>query len=117
LLDLGADLNAAKHRAEDRPEHSLLNCIDLLESHLLEYGPDKNLGHAAQKPVALFRDLLSRSARPGDTVLDPFCGTGSILEAAHDLKVKATGIENDPTSYGIAARRLEMLKVQLELGI
>lgn len=72
--------------------------------------PDANLGHAAQKPVSLFRELLSRSAKPGDSVLDPFCGTGPIFPAAHELKVKATGIELDATSYGIALGRLKELK-------
>jgi ParB-like chromosome segregation protein Spo0J len=72
--------------------------------------PDDNLGHAAQKPVALFEELLRRSIRPGDTVCDPFCGTGPIFPAAHALKCRATGIERDATSYGIALKRLETLK-------
>lgn len=68
--------------------------------------PDDNLGHMAQKPVALYRDLLSRSVCPGDKVLDPFCGTGTIFPAAHGLKCYATGIEMDAESYGIAVKRL-----------
>jgi DNA modification methylase len=71
--------------------------------------PDDNLGHAAQKPVALFAELLSRSAAPGDLCLDPFCGSGPIFPAAHGLKVRATGIERDPKAHGIAARRLQDL--------
>jgi site-specific DNA-methyltransferase (adenine-specific) len=71
--------------------------------------PDENLGHAAQKPVELFRELLSRSARPGDTVLDPYCGSGPIFPAAHSLKVAATGIEQDASAHGIAAKRVQEL--------
>lgn len=70
---------------------------------------DQNLGHGAQKPVALFRELLRRSARPGDTVLDTFAGTGTILQAAHSLKVRATAIELDPSYYGICLQRLKVL--------
>jgi ParB/RepB/Spo0J family partition protein len=70
---------------------------------------DPNLGHPAQKPVALLSDLLLRSVRPGDTVLDPFAGSGSIFPAAHLHKCRATGIELDEAAYGIAAKRLEGL--------
>lgn len=76
---------------------------------VLTFPPDSNLGHAAQKPVALFAELLARSAKPGDSVIDPFCGTGTIFPAAHGLKVAATGIELDQANYGIALKRLEGL--------
>ena len=36
---------------------------------------------------------LSRSAYPGDKILDPFCGSGTIFPAANNLRLKATGIE------------------------
>ena len=84
---------------------------------LFAFPPDSNLGHAAQKPVALFQHLLERSVRPGDSILDPFMGSGPIFPAAHALKCRATGIEMSQTSYGIAVKRIEELKVQLELGL
>lgn len=84
--------------------------VTRLYPDLIAYPPDPNLGHQAQKPVALFQDLLIRSIRPGDAVLDPFCGTGPIFEAAQALKCVATGIEIDPAAYGIAAKRMEGLK-------
>jgi DNA modification methylase len=70
---------------------------------------DENLGHGAQKPVELFVDLLRRSVKAGDSVLDPFAGTGTIFPAAHQLLCRATGIELDEASYGIALKRLEEL--------
>lgn len=82
---------------------------------VMEYATDKNRGHGAQKPVALYADLLRRSCRPGDSILDPFMGTGTIFAAAHPLKIAATGIELDPTFYGIALKRLEELRAQQEL--
>ena len=84
---------------------------------VLDFPPDANLGHAAQKPVALFEDLLRRSVLPGNSVLDPFCGTGPIFPAAHALKCRATGVELDQASYGIAVKRIEDLKAQLELDL
>ena len=71
---------------------------------------DANLGHAAQKPVELFANLLERSVSPGDTVCDPFCGTGPIFPAAHQLKCRAIGCEKDPGFLTIAAERLVQLK-------
>ena len=77
---------------------------------VLTYPSDQNLNHQAQKPVALYQDLLVRSVGPGDTVLDCFGGTGPILPAAHALKCRATYIERDPAAYGIALKRLDKLE-------
>lgn len=82
---------------------------------LVTYPADENLGHQAQKPVALFTDLLRRSVAPGDKVLDPFAGSGPILPAAQELKVKATAIELDAAAYGIMLGRMDKLKEQPEL--
>lgn len=82
---------------------------------VIETGADAQLGHGAQKPVALFENLLRRSARPGDRVLDPFAGTGTVFPAAHALKVAATGIELEPSYYGIAVKRIEALDAELEV--
>jgi DNA modification methylase len=83
--------------------------VKRLAKDILTFSAEDNLGHAAQKPVALYQELLSRSCSPGDAVLDPFCGTGPIFPAAHALKCKASGIERDIASYGIAAGRLKLL--------
>lgn len=83
---------------------------------LVTYPADDNLGHPAQKPVALFADLLRRSVNPGDKVVDPFAGSGPILVAAQELKVRATALEIDAAAYGIAVRRLERLKDAPELA-
>lgn len=66
---------------------------------------DAGLQHGAQKPVALYEDLLRRSVRPGDTVLDAFAGSGTILPAAHAFKCKATALEMNPEYYGICLTR------------
>jgi len=70
---------------------------------------DANTTHGAQKPVALYSDLLKRSARPGDRVLDSFAGSGTIFPAAHAAKCLATGLEQNSTYYGICLQRLQGL--------
>ena len=70
---------------------------------------DAGLMHGAQKPVALFVDLLRRSTRPGDMVLDSFAGSGTIFPAAHELKVKATGLEMNPEYFALCYKRIQTL--------
>ena len=91
--------------------------VNTIGPDLIECSSDANLGHAAQKPVKHLLDLLRRSVRPGDSVLDPFMGSGGIVEAAHELKVSATGVEIDPSAFGIAISRYERLRAQLSLDL
>jgi len=70
---------------------------------------DANMSHGAQKPVALYLDLLKRSVRPGDTVLDSFAGSGTIFPAAHQFKVKAVGIEMNPEYFSLCLNRIKAL--------
>ena len=63
--------------------------------------------HPAQKPVALYMDLLRRSCRPGDVVLDSFVGSGTIFPACNRVNLTAYGTENSPGFFGEAMKRLE----------
>lgn len=83
--------------------------VNHLKGDVLEYGKDKAVGHPAQKPVPLLVDLLRRSARPGDTVFDPFAGSFATVEAAHELKLSCVAIERDPSAYGIGVKRVSDL--------
>ena len=64
----------------------------------------------AIKPVPLFVELLRRSCQPGDSVFDPFCGSGPIFPAAHQLKLKAIGCEIEQKSFGDSIRRIRELE-------
>lgn len=65
--------------------------------------------HGAQKPVALYVDLLSRSIRPGDKVADFFSGSGTIFEAAHQMKCEAYGFEMNPEYFAMGLKRMQNL--------
>jgi len=91
--------------------------VTKMAGDVMQHLPDANLGHNAQKPVSLFTDLLSRSVRPGDSVLDPFAGSGPILPAAHLLKCVATAVEMDTGNYGIILNRLKALDAEPELPL
>ena len=70
--------------------------------------------HAAQKPVELYSELLMRSAKIGDTVFDPFCGSGTVFEAAHAARMKAVGVDLEITRATLRVQEL-LNPVQLEL--
>jgi len=52
--------------------------------------------HPTQKPVGLLGDILKDYSEEGDTVFDPFAGSGSLLMAAEQLNRQARVIELDP---------------------
>lgn len=60
--------------------------------------------HKNEKPLPLMRRLLAWL--PGDSIIDPFMGSGTTLRAAKDLNRKAIGIELDERYCEIAAKRM-----------
>lgn len=55
--------------------------------------------HPAQKPVKLLKQLIEIFTDPGDVVIDPCCGSGSTLRAAHELGRSVFGFEIDRVFY------------------
>jgi len=62
--------------------------------------------HKNEKPLNLMLRLVRFLSDEGDTVLDPFMGSGTTLRAAKDLGRKAIGIEIEERYCEIAARRM-----------
>lgn len=58
--------------------------------------PKASRDHPTMKPVQLVEIALLNSTRPGDTVLDPFLGSGTTLIACEKLQRRCVGIEIDP---------------------
>ncbi len=69
--------------------------------------------HPAQKPLSLMRYLIELTTLEGQIVLDPFCGCGSSLQAAKELKRKYIGIERNPHYYQIICKRLQSKKTEI----
>jgi len=66
----------------------------------------ERLGYPTQKPVALLERIIEASSNPGDVVLDPFCGCGTAIAAAHQLDRQWIGI--DVTHLAIALQRYRL---------
>ena len=73
----------------------------------------ERLGYPTQKPIALYERMIKASSNEGDIVLDPFCGCGTTIDAAHTLNRQWMGIDLtilalDPMRQRLADRhRLE----------
>lgn len=71
--------------------------------------------HPTQKPVALYKWLLSRYAKPGDTILDTHGGSGSSVIACMDSGHSITWIEKDEDYFNAALKRIEIAYQQPRL--
>ncbi len=68
----------------------------------------ENTPHPAQKPEKLMAKLILASTDPGDTVLDPFLGSGSSAVTAKKLGRHYVGIEREAAYCAWAEKRLEL---------
>ena len=66
----------------------------------------ERLGYPTQKPLALLERIIKASSRPGDLVLDPFCGCGTTIHAAEQLKRRWIGIDISPFATGLMRERI-----------
>ncbi len=62
--------------------------------------------HPTQKPLKLMQALIELTTIENQTVLDPFCGSGTTIIAAYLLNRKYIGIEKEKRYYDIAISRL-----------
>lgn len=68
--------------------------------------PSQSSGHPATFPPELPRRCILLSTWPGDTVLDPFCGSGTTIKVAKDLGRKAIGVDLSETYCEMTRRRV-----------
>ena len=71
--------------------------------------------HATQKPIDLYRWVFNLFCKPGDTVFDPFLGSGSSRIAAYDAGLNFIGCEIDPTYFAKEEERFARHTEQISL--
>jgi adenine-specific DNA-methyltransferase len=62
--------------------------------------------HPAQFPEDMIQRIVLASTEPGDVILDPYMGVGTVAVVARDLDRHFTGTELDPSYHAIALHRL-----------
>jgi site-specific DNA-methyltransferase (adenine-specific) len=82
-------------------------------------GPDDRVrtGHETQKPLALMEALVRDFTDPGETILDPFAGSGTTLVAAGRLGRSAIGWERNPKHHAAAEKRISEAREHMGLWI
>jgi len=71
--------------------------------------------HPCSKPLAFMRWLVNKASLPGETVLDPFMGSGSTGVACVDTGRRFIGIEIEPKYFDIACTRIDAAQAQQRL--
>ena len=66
----------------------------------------ERLGYPTQKPLALLKRIIEVSSNKNDLVLDPFCGSGTTLEAAKKLGRNYIGIDINKKAIDISKERI-----------
>jgi DNA modification methylase len=83
----------------DKDEHDPLTSVWNIPHHI------KNRLHPTQFPELLAEKIIKRGSKVGDTVLDPFAGSGTSLVVAETLGRHAIGYEINPVNYQIILDR------------
>ena len=83
-------------------------------SSIQKFNRERGL-HPTQKPVLLWKYLIKTFSNEGQTILDPFAGSGTTAIACHDLKRNFICIEKEPEYHAIATKRYNEAKAQMTL--
>lgn len=67
----------------------------------------ERLGYPTQKPIALLKRIIEASSDEDDVILDPFCGCGTALHAAHEMGRAWIGVDVAIQSMHVVQDRLK----------
>jgi site-specific DNA-methyltransferase (adenine-specific) len=84
---------------------------DVWEIPYLNPKAKERTGYPTQKPVALLQQIIRIASNEGDTVIDPFCGSGTTCVAAKLLRRNFIGIDSSPDAVRLSRERIEQMVV------
>jgi len=90
--------------------------IRILHGGLINANGGKRV-HPTEKPIELWRHIIYDQTNVGDTILDPFMGSGTTGVACVQTGRNFIGIEIEPKYFEIAEKRIKEAQLQLRLGI
>lgn len=80
---------------------------DVWEIPFLNPKAKERTGYPTQKPIELLEKIIQISTDEGDSVLDPFCGSGTTLVAAKMLNRSFIGVDKNFSAIELCNRRLD----------
>jgi DNA modification methylase len=84
----------------------------------VDYKPKRTgVDHPCEKPLSVMRWAVERFSLKGDTILDPFMGSGTTGVACVQLGRNFIGVEIDPHYFEIAKKRIEQAQLQEPLFV
>lgn len=89
--------------------------LDLPSTVIKDNKPSKSPDHPTMKPITLCAKLIYNSSLEGDTVYEPFGGSGSTLIASEQLNRKCCAIELEPKYCDVIVRRYKELCPEVEI--
>jgi site-specific DNA-methyltransferase (adenine-specific) len=93
-------------KEDERGFYTEVGMRDVWEVPALRGNQPEYLGYPTQKPVAILERMIAASTKPGDVVLDPFCGCGTALAAAEKLDRNWIGIDLADLAVDLITARL-----------
>lgn len=89
--------------------------LDLPSTVIKDNKPSKSPDHPTMKPITLCAKLIYNSSHEGETVYEPFGGSGSTLIASEQLNRKCCAIELEPKYCDVIVRRYKELCPEAEI--
>lgn len=115
-MKMGADFRVAHERImvleKGKPRYHRKDFADVQRHAMPQHSADT---HPHEKPLPLLKGMLAHSTNPGETVLDPFMGSGSTGVACAQMGRKFIGIELDEKFFDMACHRIEQAYRQSDL--
>ncbi len=117
-LKMGSTQRMGRLRGFNNWEPILLYGIERLSNDVIKCANyHEKTGHPTTKPLPLMKELVTRLTNPGDTILDPFMGSGTTGVACVQTGRNFIGIEIDEGYFKIAEKRIKDAQMQLRLPL
>ncbi|MBU6214489.1 ParB N-terminal domain-containing protein [Patescibacteria group bacterium] len=103
------NLNEVLNKELTTGNNLLSEALDHLDLWAVKRLPGKEMEHATSKPPQLHSKAMRRCSKPGDIILDSFCGSGSTLICGEQLKRRVYTVDLEPVFCDLTIRRFEKL--------
>ena len=99
---------------EQRAKMQYKNIGSVLDFDAINSRNGSRTGHPCEKPIELMEWLVKTYTNEGDTILDPYMGSGTTMVACQNTNRNGIGIELDQHYFAIAKKRVEENKKELD---